>query len=91
MIGSIKSAARGSGPMMTEPKSRSTISRNAGGFYRQLDSSDALQNQEKAWDHFLELGFPTRKTETFRYVKVRSLFSHQYVPSSEAEVSLEEI
>lgn len=28
----------------------------------------------KAWDHFLELGLPTRKSDVFRYVKLRALY-----------------
>ncbi len=32
----------------------------------------------KAWDHFLSLGLPTRRTELYRYIKVRNLFSQAY-------------
>ena len=62
------------------------------GHYGQMESSDALLKvKNKAWDHFLELGLPTRKSEVFRYIKVRSLFSHSYVVSKEMPVTDEEI
>lgn len=32
----------------------------------------------KAWDHFLELGLPTRKSEVYRYVKLRSLYENRF-------------
>lgn len=45
--------------------------------------SDSLEKiRSKAWDHYCELGMPTRKSEAFRYVKLRSLFSSDYVLSS---------
>lgn len=32
----------------------------------------------KAWNHFLQLGLPTKRTELYRYIKVRHLFSQPY-------------
>jgi len=34
--------------------------------------------RNKAWDHFLEIGLPTRKSEVFRYVSLRSLYENAY-------------
>lgn len=61
--------------MMTQPQSevdnfheRLTLS------FDQL-ASDSLQKiRAKSWDHYLELGLPSRKTEAFRYVKLRNLY-----------------
>lgn len=41
--------------------------------------NDALQKLRiKAWDHYLELGLPTPKSEVFRYLKLRHLYSNDY-------------
>lgn len=40
------------------------------------DSLDKVRS--KAWDHFLELGLPTRKSEVYRYVKLRSLYENRF-------------
>lgn len=32
----------------------------------------------KAWDHFLEIGLPTPKSEVFRYVKMRLLYGQDF-------------
>lgn len=38
--------------------------------------SDSLQRlRAKAWEHFLELGLPTRQSEVYQYVRLRHLFS----------------
>ncbi len=50
--------------------------------------ADALEKiRAKAWDHYCELGMPTRKSEAYRYVKLRSLFSSRYVLSSTKDLS----
>ena len=55
-------------------------------------SGDSMQKLRlKAWDHFLEMGLPTRETEVYRYIKLRSLFSKSYVPSYPTDVSPETI
>lgn len=47
--------------------------------YTQILEADKLRPvRTKAWDHFLELGLPTRKSEAFRYLKLHHLFSHSY-------------
>lgn len=51
----------------------------------QAMSEDPLSKvRNKAWDHFLELGLPTRKSEVFRYVKLRSLYENQFTMAQPA-------
>lgn len=58
----------------------------------QVNSGDALQKfRAKAWDHFLELGLPTKQTEAYRYIKLRNLFSKNYQLASEVNISSSEI
>lgn len=45
----------------------------------------------KAWDHFLELGMPTRKTEAYRYIKLRNLLSHPFKFTSPLNLDREAI
>jgi Fe-S cluster assembly protein SufD len=47
--------------------------------YGQIDKADALQKMRtKAWDHFLELGLPSRRDEVYRYIRLRNLFARTY-------------
>jgi Fe-S cluster assembly protein SufD len=47
--------------------------------YAQIPQADLLHKiREKAWEHFLALGLPTRKHELFRSLRMRALFSKQY-------------
>lgn len=58
----------------------------------QKGSADGLQKMRlKAWNHFLEMGLPTRETEVYRYLKLRNLFSQSYVQSYPTEVAPEAI
>jgi len=51
-------------------------------YQAQSTESNPLQKvRDKAWDHFLELGLPSRKNEVFRYVKLRNLYSREYLPA----------
>jgi len=60
--------------------------------YGQLNQTDVLQKlRSKAWDHFLEIGLPTRKTEVYRYLRLRNLYARNYVPASPTEVSADQI
>lgn len=43
-----------------------------------LQSDPLYKARKKAWDRFLELGLPTRRTEVYRYIKLRQLFSQDY-------------
>lgn len=54
--------------------------------------ADALQKvRGRAWDHFLELGLPTKSTEVYRYIKLRHLFAQPYQLAEESDVKLEQI
>jgi len=55
-------------------------------------SGDSMQKLRlKAWDHFLEMGLPTRETEVYRYIKLRNLFSKSYISSYPTDVSQDTI
>lgn len=54
-------------------------------------SGDLLQRlRMKAWDHFLELGLPTRHQEAYRYIKLRQLFAQSYALAEPVSLSLED-
>ena len=47
--------------------------------YQQHVSSDALgKARARAWDHFLELGLPTRRDEAFQYIRLHALTASNY-------------
>lgn len=47
--------------------------------YKKTPSDSILKRiRSEAWDHFLTLGLPTRKSEVFRYLKLRNLYSQTY-------------
>lgn len=48
------------------------------GLYSAFDHDNLKKIRAKAWDHFLELGLPTKKEEVFRYLKLRTLYSKTY-------------
>jgi len=55
-------------------------------------ADDALQKiRAKAWDHFLELGLPDKKNEVFKYIRLRQLYSQEYVDSSPTTISRDKI
>jgi Fe-S cluster assembly protein SufD len=55
--------------------------------YDQLNPNDTLQKlRTKAWNHFLELGLPNRKTEVFRYIRLRNLFDRQLIPANACKI-----
>lgn len=50
--------------------------------------NDPLQKvKSRAWDHFLELGLPTRKTEVFRYIKLKSLYAQAFQSPSSSDIN----
>lgn len=56
--------------------------------YGQFEPSDILHKlRMKAWDHFLELGLPSRSNEVYRSIKLRLLYAHDYQASILSEVS----
>jgi Fe-S cluster assembly protein SufD len=60
--------------------------------YHESGSSDSLHKiRAKGWERLLELGLPTRKTEVYRYIKLRSLFSENYIQSAPRTISAETI
>lgn len=57
--------------------------------YGQVGEADLLQKvRAKAWDHFLEIGLPTRKDEVYRYVRLKIFLDQKYESSFPAEVQL---
>ena len=41
----------------------------------QAHAGDPLERiRQKAWQHFLSLGLPSRQNEVYRYIKLRHLF-----------------
>lgn len=57
--------------------------------YKQTNQQDLLQKiRARAWDHFLEIGLPTRKSEVFRYVKLHRFFSRRYQMTQTPVVSM---
>lgn len=57
-----------------------------------VHQGDALQKaRQKAWNQFLELGLPTKKTEAYRYIKLRHLFSQNYELPQDVGISSEEV
>lgn len=62
------------------------------GYLSQIKKGDALNKfRSKAWDQFLELGLPTNKSEVYRYIKLRQLFSQQYHLPGASQLKAEEI
>lgn len=60
--------------------------------YGQIDKDDALQKMRtKAWDHFLELGLPTRRDDVYRYIRLRNLFARTYEQAQNFDLSEEKI
>lgn len=60
--------------------------------FQGTDTLDPLHKvRAKAWDHFLELGLPTRHTEVFRYIKLRNLFSKQYQMAYPSAITSDDI
>ncbi len=79
--------------MMTQPNTdQDLFQEHLETLYQQIASGDALQKiRAKAWDHFLELGLPSRKAEVFRYIRLRQLFERRYTLSRVTDVSPEAI
>jgi Fe-S cluster assembly protein SufD len=79
--------------MMTQPQLDTAVFLELlESYYKQTNQQDLLQKiRSRAWDHFLEMGLPTRKSEVFRYVKLHRLFSRRYQPAPVATVTQDEI
>ena len=61
-------------------------------YFAQIGADDPLRKvRNKAWDHFLELGLPTRTAEVFRYIRLRPFFARSFEPAAAASPSLQAI
>lgn len=53
------------------------------------DSLDRMR--QKAWQHYLSLGLPSRQNEVYRYIKLRQLFSQPYQLANEKSLTIDQI
>lgn len=54
--------------------------------------NDPLERvRQKAWQHFLSLGLPTRQNEVYRYIKLRHLFSQSFGLAIEKKLTTPQI
>lgn len=61
-------------------------------FRAQANAHDSLEKvRQKAWQHFLTLGLPSRKNEVYRYIKLRQLFAQPFCLPDEKMVLSEDI
>lgn len=79
--------------MMTQPGIEQETFRNLLENLRtQASINDALARiRQKAWQHFLSLGLPSRQNEVYRYIKLRHLFSQPYHLAQEKSLSIEQV
>lgn len=55
--------------------------------YEKCGQGDPWQKfKEKAWQRLQELGLPTRKSEVFQYIRLRTLYTNSFEPSTMAPV-----
>ncbi len=60
--------------------------------HTQGHKEEALERmRQKAWQHYLSLGLPSRQNEVYRYIKLRHLFAQPYQMASEPAVNLQQI
>lgn len=58
----------------------------------QSHSADSLERiRQKAWQHYLSLGLPSRRNEPYRYIKLRHLFSQPCSLPAEKLPSIEQV
>jgi len=58
----------------------------------QAHANDPLERvRQKAWQHFLSLGLPSRKNEAYRYIKLRHLFSQPFQLANEKSVTAKQV
>lgn len=79
--------------MMVQPGLEQETFQNLLEYLRnQTSGNDSLERvRQKAWQHFLSLGLPTRQNEFYRYIKLRHLFSQTYGLASEKTFSIDQI
>jgi Fe-S cluster assembly protein SufD len=60
--------------------------------YRSISRTDPLiRFRDKAWDHFLELGLPTKKTSEFQYVPLRKLYAKEFQQSQTVGLTRDQV
>lgn len=60
--------------------------------YESIDEKDRLKRlRAQSWERFLELGIPTKKTEVYRYIRLRHLFDKNLTTGSSSGIPTEEI
>lgn len=79
--------------MMTESGLESQIFKTAlDTLYKLIEASNPLAKmRSRAWDRFETIGLPSRHTEVYRSVKLRTLFSTPFSIANEEELAKEEI
>lgn len=79
--------------MMTEPfLETDQFQKSLESFFKQVVLEDPLQRMRaKAWEKFLMLGLPTKKSEVFRYLNMRKLFVKELVAAIPHQISFEAI
>jgi Fe-S cluster assembly protein SufD len=55
-------------------------------FAKIANSDTLLKARTKSWDHFQELGLPSRNMEVYRYVKLRKLYSQSFAAVDKIDV-----
>lgn len=60
-------------------------------YLAKVDEGSLKKVRAKAWDHFLELGLPDKKTEVFRYFPLHQLYASTYKIADPAEVSFDDL
>lgn len=55
--------------------------------FKSLPADSLEKIRAKGWDHYCELGLPTRKSEAYRYVRLRSLYNSDYTLSTPKEIT----
>ncbi len=60
--------------------------------YRQNSPSDPAQkNKEKAWQILQGLGMPTRKSEVFQYIRLRTLYGQTFESSRSLQITPQDV
>ncbi|MEM1282259.1 MAG: Fe-S cluster assembly protein SufD [Chlamydiota bacterium] len=79
--------------MMTQQESQGEKFRQMlESFYQATHQDDMLSKvRTNAWNHFLDLGLPTKRNEVFQYIRLRQLFSKEYTLPSHVDISYDQI
>jgi Fe-S cluster assembly protein SufD len=75
--------------MMAQQQSQQeTFQQMLESFYGAAVEGDPLQKiKSRAWEHFLNLGLPTREVDFYKYIKLKTLYSNSFVPSTPSTIS----